>query len=532
VSLKPGFVPHYRMALAGLGLETFDTDAPRTAVNTGFLQFLLGEWARALPFDAGFYLETNPDVAPLIARGGYADAQDHFVRCGFAEGRLPQRLAFDAPFYAANNRDLAVLEPGGAVALAAHFLQFGRFEGRIAHPEAEAEARRWARAVARSHSPFAHRTIEGALIQAFRPPLVGARGRGFRGGLVLSDDPADLPLRHRRGGLAIDSFPPSDTPVGALAGAFVYGGPYCDPFGHAMAEMIHRVLPARSLFDCRRLLFVGAGTDHVIRGFGGLPVVMRSALQFLDVAPGDVTVIRDNRVVEHLHVVEQGSDLAGGPSEAYLQLLAAFTPRRLDELVDGGERAEKVYVSRSRIAHGGLLLGERYLESLLEREGWRILHPQDWALVAQMQAYRGAKVVMFAEGSACHGVELFGTGGLAHCILLPRRTSNQHVFDSTLAPRAQRYDVLPAADLLGTVVTDPQSGMALDHMGVSVLPLDALVTALRELGVAHLPRVSLATYRRAARADLNAYLTYHRETADAADVAAIRARCATALGRE
>jgi hypothetical protein len=261
--------------------------------------------------------------------------------------------------------------------------------------------------------------------------------------------------------------------------------------------------------------------------------VLQAALRFLRVNPSDVTVIHDSRVVERLHIAQQGSALDGHPRPSYLRMLAATTPARLDVLHDGTPAAELVYVSRSRIIHGGLLLGERYLEELLREAGWTVLHPQELPLADQMQAYHRARQVLFAEGSACHGVELFGAGGLAHCILLPRRAETLHVFRHALEPRARRFDVLPSATMLGGILLDVQTGGALGSLGVSVLDFGLLAPAMRALGLARLEGLDAAAYRRAAEADLAAHIAHHRREAtplvsDAA-IQALQDRLAAAL---
>jgi hypothetical protein len=530
VTANTAYVPHYRMLLAGLGLAAIDPNAPQTTVDTAYLEFLIAELARLLPFDPAFYAAQTPAQA---ADG--TEAQEHFARIGYRAGLLPHRLLFDAEYYAASNPELAQLhQQGGQVGLAAHFLQHGRFEGRAGHADTESDARRWAIAASRTGHELAHRSFADIVVQAFPPPLLGPAGRGFRGGPVLGDSEVELLLRHRRGHRAIDSFPTGAEPAGMLAGSYVYGGPYCDHFGHAMAEMIHRVLPARALFDCRRLLFVGPTAGWPPSGFEALPIAMQAPLRFLGVDPADVTVIHDTRVVERLHIAQQGSELGGGPRASYLRMLADFTPKRLAAL-QGNEpgAGKRLYVSRSRVIHGGLLLGEAYLERQLQREGWLVLHPQELPLLAQMQAYHRAETLLFAEGSACHGTELFGIDGLAQCVLLPRRAASLHVFENILRPRSQRFDVLPTALLLGGVLADPATGSSMDNLGVSLLDLDQLLPAMRDLGLATLAEWDLRAYRAIVKADLAAHIAHHRRQGslminDAA-LKALQARCTKAL---
>ena len=506
------YVPHIRTLLDGLGLDAIDRTSERTLVDTAFLDFLLEEFARLLPFDPDHYAHTYADVADAHRRGAVGDLHAHFIRDGFREGRLPFAEPFDTEYYLDRNADLAaVLQRHGRPGLQAHYEKDGRQEGRAGHPAIEADARRWWSAVRRTPYRLTQRSIDGAFVQAFMSPIVADPPLGFRGGLVLGDTPADLRLRHRRGRDVVDTFPRREEPVNALPGAYVYGGPYVDHFGHTMAELIHRVLPARAMFDCKRLLFVGQGLRHEVAGFAALPPVMQAPLLFLGVDPADVTVIHDHRVVERLHVTQQGATLTGGPTAPYLRMLSEYTPARLRALGDeaAARPATRVYVSRSQIPLGGMLLGERYLEEELAAEGWQIVHPQRLSLLGQMQTYQRAEAIIFAEGSAIHGTELFGAEALGHCVLMPRRLNRTWLFENTLRPRARRFDMLPAAVQLGTLLADEGSGALLENLGVSVLDLPAIADAVRGLGLAALDNLNLESYRAAARADLAAYIALH-----------------------
>ena len=68
---------------------------------------------------------------------------------------------------------------------------------------------------------------------------------------------------------------------------------------------------------------------------------------------------------------------------------------------------EKIYVSRSHLIDNGGVAGEVYIENILqEYEGFFILKPEQYSLYEQMNYYRHAKICIFAEGSAIHGLEL------------------------------------------------------------------------------------------------------------------------------
>jgi hypothetical protein len=508
----PAFVPQRRQLLRGLGLGEEVPAEGRVSVNAGFLKFLIGEFTRLIPFDPVFYEATYPDVAAALASGGLLSSHAHFIESGYRENRLPRAPSFDAGFYLALYPELQSLaERYGPAVLLRHYIEHGRWEGRVATPHEQADAQRWRGMVEMAAPSLAHRTIQGALVRAFRPPSIAPPPLGFRGGPVLGSHPLDTMLRHRRRGTPVDSVP-EDGPIGGvLGGDFVYGGVCHQHFGHVMSETLHRILPARQFFACRRLLFVDELTGAPPSGFDSLGSSQQQALALLDVAPEEVIVLHDDRVVERLHIAQQGAELSGAPHDDYLDMLAAFTGKRLDALHDRGAPqavvpGPLVYVSRSNIPDRGVLLGERYLERQLALEGWTVFHPEAHSLAEQMQAYYRAEILLFAAGSSCHGAELFGRKQLRRCFVLPRGHTPASYYRDVLEPRCVHYETLPEAHLLGGIVMDPETGEPLRQWGVSVLDLPSLADALQARGLASLPYLSGEVYRREAVADLDAYI--------------------------
>ena len=115
-------------------------------------------------------------------------------------------------------------------------------------------------------------------------------------------------------------------------------------------------------------------------------------------------------------------------------------------------------------------------------------------------------MLIFAEGSACHGVELFGADGLAHTILLNRRNKARNPFAGVLASRSRRFDEFAGNPLLGSAHRG-DGGVPLLHRGVTALALRELAAFLDAAGVARLGELPHADYLAAAQADLDRYLT-------------------------
>ena len=356
----------------------------------------------------------------------------------------------------------------------------------------------------RPHAQLASKVFDDVEVHAFRMPMVPS----FEGGVVLSD-PADQRLRQTRNWAPCDACAPSGAALPVLEGEFAYGGPlYLHHFGHFMAECIHRVLPTTQRFQPRKWLFVSE--RHSERASGPMPPFVLQAFEFLGVDMGTVTIADTDMRVRQLSICEQGSDLWGGAKPGYLLDLDAYTSPRLDALHGRAPRSGKVYVSRSNVPTGGTFLGERYLETLLAGEGFRIFHPEQHPLTEQMDVYRKAELVVFPEGSACHGVELLGASALDRCYLLGRREDLQRrIFVNILQPRSREFDLLAAHRPLGTIVVNPATGEPLDHRGVCLFDVEALLEFLRSRSIASLRDFDLGRYFQAASIDLWRYVRHH-----------------------
>ena len=327
-------------------------------------------------------------------------------------------------------------------------------------------------------------------VLAFRHPLVGAPGIGFHGGPVIPTA-AHQALRHTRYHTPADWFDGHGAVRERLPGEHCYIGPAYHHFGHVMAEMVHRILPALTAGHPQSWLMASTLGDTRVRSVADLPVFMQDVLGFFGIPPGRVTILTEDRVVERLQVSQQGSDFGGGPHPAYLAMLAALTERLLGT---AAPHRRCVYVSRSALPGGGGFLGERVVEQALEAAGFIIARPETMPLLEQMRLYHGAEIVVFPEGSACHGVELLGPRCLGTAVLLARRADHMDIFARVLRPRADNYVALPPPPGTGSILR------TLRHITVGPIDHRALFALLRERGCPAVP-FDEATYRRQCEAD-------------------------------
>jgi len=328
--------------------------------------------------------------------------------------------------------------------------------------------------------------------------------RGVSGGVCLGSE-WDA-LRQQRGWKPADSFddcPGEDT---IIEGEYIYGGPMGHlHFGHVMAEFVHRIVPSLQRFGSGRFLFVAR--EGARTGFAQQPHWFQDILGFLGLGAHNTLIVNAACRVERLRICQQGSCL-GGPSEkSYLDLLQAFSEHRLAELGHSSwNKHAKVYVSRSRVPHGGNFLGERYMEKLLHQRGFHILYPETVPFVQQIWTYAHAQQLIFCEGSAAHGCELLGTRSLNEVLLIGKRELG--TYTRVLAPRSKKFHAQKGHRLLGSLVRNA-NGSVVIHRAIHLFDVPHLLSDLREKMFADLePLFDAAAYEATVKEDLYSYMAY------------------------
>ena len=198
-------------------------------------------------------------------------------------------------------------------------------------------------------------------------------------------------------------------------------------------------------------------------------------------------------------------------------MLDAFTLSRLERIATPLpfqlRENSKLYVSKSRIVSGGRFLGEGYIETVLEQDGFITFHPQNYTFVEQMLVYKSADHILFNEGSACHGVELFGRNVLGDVCVMMRRTYpyRKQVINEIFRPRCRQVQILEGNPYVGTVAVDRKQGAEelMHHLGVSIINPGALKTYLEHNKLGSFRTFSWSDYIEYAAKDLEAYLSFY-----------------------
>lgn len=351
---------------------------------------------------------------------------------------------------------------------------------------------------------LASHVFDNARVLAFQHPLVAPPPLGFRGGPVIAD-PAHAQLRHTRYWQPVDSFLNDAKFATVIPDELQYAGPIYHHFGHYMSEMAHRFLPTIKRFDPKRWLFVGPEQASAPDAQHNFPTFLKEVLSFFGIGHEKITVINQNSIIRSLGIVEQGSDFGGGPKPGYLGDLRDFSEPRLNEYPSPSAVSKKVYVSRRHMPVSGSFLGERYLEELLEDEGFVIYFPEKHSLIHQMKTYSASEVLVFSEGSACHGTELLGEQALNRCYLLVRRADHKDIFSRVLSPRSQHFAIFEDTFYLGSIVGRKGEAVSGYH-GVSVFNCDSLIASLRENRIARLDSFDKSRFLDSVERDMGRYI--------------------------
>jgi len=296
-----------------------------------------------------------------------------------------------------------------------------------------------------------------------------------RGGPAWPDWRGAGALRHNRSGQPVDRFPPAlpDQQVPFEEPA-TWGGHCVGHFGHFIAEHGTRVLQSRAAHGDKAMLFTlepGKTAEAAPRFFWQI-------LAWYGVAPERVRfVTRPLRVAElwAAPMAEQWAHVP--PAPGYLDLLEANAAARGLQ----PKPAETVYVSRAGMeataeGHGA---GEPYLEQALKTLGVTVIRPEAMPLAEQLAHYRGAKTLIFAEGSAMHGRQLLGRADQRVVVL--NRRPGMRIALSALQPRVSELIYVEATR--GTASVLWPGGKPWLVRAISLYDIDVLLGAFEALGL-------------------------------------------------
>ena len=109
------------------------TDGLNVTLSMNDLRKLLRVVLTRVDVDEKWYIQQVSGLEVSIRKGHFASAAEHFLLCGYLEGRLPQRPKVDEDYYFRTYPDVAKAVKAGKLKSAyEHFLAAGYAEGRQA----------------------------------------------------------------------------------------------------------------------------------------------------------------------------------------------------------------------------------------------------------------------------------------------------------------------------------------------------------------------------------------------------------------
>jgi hypothetical protein len=284
-------------------------------------------------------------------------------------------------------------------------------------------------------------TFKNTLVTGFSDLLDQPEGGQLhRGGPDWLDFPNAGAARFCRSGTPSDSQPkwPLGRISGPVSGDWIWLGPQVPHFGHAIADFSSRYFVSGKLGGKTRFILGdrenSASVTHSLT---------RQLLEWFDIPANRVEVVTSPKRFHRLLVVPQSEQLYGPPASR--EHLNDLTMHQSTKYVDSpGRFSRKVYVSRSRMdVH---LAGELYIEDMFRRAGFQVVHPQYISVFEQLQIYMHAEHLVFASGSAIHGIELLGTLNCEVSVI--RRRPGTQVGKFSLRTRARKYKYFEGAENL------------------------------------------------------------------------------------
>ena len=186
----------------------------------------------------------------------------------------------------------------------------------------------------------------------------------------------------------------------------VYGGMMFNHFGHFILESLCRLHAYESLRHINPLILFHL-PDGIPPRYLERTNYAHQVLTGLGI-PVDRIVFADRPLrLQSLHIPSQeyGYGFMHAPEDSFVEFIRRFQHRR--RIPRGFGDSKRIYVSRSNLRRGRIV-GEDRFERILEEQGYRIFHPEDYTMHEQLTVYSQAQQIIFAEGSALLG-----------CILLP-----------------------------------------------------------------------------------------------------------------
>ncbi len=288
-----------------------------------------------------------------------------------------------------------------------------------------------------------------------------------------------------------------DGQIVALNDDMIWGGRLQFHFGHLCAEHITRLLWSLHRWPGRKVLFI----SHEGKDASSVPDYAWDVLGWMGLPKEQVIIVTQPVRVGRLLVMPQAEWIRGAaPPRSYLKLLNAHVNMQgLTPII-----SDVLYVSRVGMITrgGGVQGGEAYLERLLRAAGVAVMDPANTPLRQQLARYAGARVIVFAEGSAVHGRQLLGR--IDQDIHILNRRQSRPLAKRGLIPRVRRLRYVRATGHCADLYQ--HDGRRNTTHALSFYDVPTLIAGFKVMGVDLAHRWNDADYRSELASDVAIFL--------------------------
>jgi hypothetical protein len=221
----------------------------------------------------------------------------------------------------------------------------------------------------------------------------------------------------------IDELPESSNQENLLVvnETLLWCGYFIDHYGHFVADSISRMAQYSGIKG--KLCF--SVTDiKVHHTWENSPSWFKEIIEFFGYTSHDVYFISEPFIAKKMYAAPQLEYVKQKKetTNSYLDLLDKHTPPK-----QLNKKTKVYYISREGLkSYLGKIAGESYLEQFLEDINVRIIRPETLSIKQQLDIYAEAKMLIFAEGSAYHTLQLLGHNDADVLILKRREFGRQH----------------------------------------------------------------------------------------------------------
>mgnify|MGYP005829623403 FL=1 len=223
---------------------------------------------------------------------------------------------------------------------------------------------------------------------------------------------------YRNGSIYRGNAAQAPSAVNRTQGRHLWGGPLFSHFGHFLTESLSRLWAVR---DSGVQSIVFSPKDPGRKRQDRLPDHQDLLLKCLHIDL-PVRIVHEPEEFEDLLIAGPGFGLgpmAAGTPEFREFLRAIAVPSDMTG-------RKRLYLSRSALPEkAGSILAERHLEQLLERQGFKIYHPQQHSITEQFATFRAARQIIGPDGSAFHLAGFVTDPGQSFTII-KRRSAPDH----------------------------------------------------------------------------------------------------------